>query len=235
MVVLLIAEGRDITERKRAEEEIKRQAEFLQLLIDAMPFPVFCKDRQGRYLSCNRAFEHFYGMLREQITGKTVYDVAPKELADEYRRADDELFTHPGTQIHEGVMQSADGVRHDVVFHKATFDGPDGAAAGLVGVVVDITEHKWAEREGEKLQDQLALARKMESVGRLAGGVAHDFNNMLGVILGNAELAIKRWALSIRSLRIFRKSGRPQGVRRTLPGNCLPLHASKRSRPGCSI
>ncbi|MDD5168075.1 MAG: PocR ligand-binding domain-containing protein, partial [Syntrophales bacterium] len=175
-----------------AKEEIKRQAEFLQMMIDAMPYPVFYKDRQGRYLSCNRAFEQFYGILREHIAGKTVYEIAPKELADVYSRADDELFTHPGTQIYEGSIQSADGIRHDVIFHKATFEGPDGALAGLVGAVVDITERKRAEMEKEKLQDQLVQAQKMESVGRLAGGVAHDFNNMLGIILGNAELALNK-------------------------------------------
>jgi len=189
-VVLLIPESRDITERKQAEVEIKRQAEFLRLLIDAMPYPVFYKDRQGRYLSCNRAFEEFYGMSREQIAGKTVYDIAPKDLADVYYRADNELLTHPGTQTYEACIESTDGVRHEVIFHRATFEGPDGELAGLVGAIVDITERKRTEMENRRLQEQLLLAQKMESIGRLAGGVAHDFNNMLGVILGNAELAL---------------------------------------------
>lgn len=190
-VVLLIPEGRDITEHKRAEEEMRSQAEFLQILIDSMPYPVFYKDRKGRYLGCNRAFEQFFGIPREEIAGKTVYEIAPKELADIYERRDNELFEHPGTQIYEGCIQSIDGARHDVVFHKATFEGPDGSLAGLVGAIDDISERKRAEEEKQKLQDQLAQSRKMESVGRLAGGVAHDFNNMLGVILGNAELALR--------------------------------------------
>jgi two-component system, cell cycle sensor histidine kinase and response regulator CckA len=189
-VVLLITEGRDITEAKRAEEEIKRQAEFLQLLIDAMPYPVFFKDRQGRYIGCNRAFEQFYGISRKHIAGKMVHEIAPKELADMYSKADDELITRRGTQIYEGFIQSTDGIQHDVIFHKATFNGPDGTLAGIVGAVVDITERKKAEKEKQKLQDQLAQAQKMESVGRLAGGVAHDFNNMLGVIIGYTEMAM---------------------------------------------
>ncbi|MFH0725826.1 MAG: ATP-binding protein, partial [Pseudomonadota bacterium] len=77
--------------------------------------------------------------------GKTVYEIAPKELADVYYRADNELFTHPGSQVYEACVRSVDGVRHEVVFHKATFEGPDGVLAGLIGAVVDITERKRAE------------------------------------------------------------------------------------------
>ena len=62
----------------------------------------------------------------------------------------------------------------------------------ILGLTHDITEHKRAEEEREKLEAQLFQAQKMESVGRLAGGVAHDFNNMLGVIIGRAEMAIEQ-------------------------------------------
>jgi PAS domain S-box-containing protein len=187
---LLIPEGRDISEHKIAQEEIKRQAEFLQILMDAMPYPIFFKDRQGRYLGCNRAFERFYGLSKEQLAGKTVFDIAPPELAEVYYQADEDLFAQPGTQTCEAVTRSTAGKRHEVVFHKATFESPDGKLAGLVGAVIDITAHKQAEEEKKKLRDQLEGARRVESIGRLAGGVAHDFNNMLGVILGNTELAL---------------------------------------------
>jgi two-component system cell cycle sensor histidine kinase/response regulator CckA len=188
--VLLIPEGRDISERKRVEVEVKRQAMFLQILIDAMPYPIFYKDRQGRYLGCNRAFERFHGLSSEQLAGKTVYDIAAPELAQVFDEADKDLFLHPGTQIYEAGIKTSDGERHEVIFHKATFEGPDGELAGLVGTIVDITERKRAEKERQTLQDQLAAVRRMESIGRLAGGVAHDFNNMLGVILGNVELVL---------------------------------------------
>ncbi|MCG6537702.1 MAG: ATP-binding protein, partial [Syntrophales bacterium LBB04] len=66
----------------------------------------------------------------------------------------------------------------------------EGNLIGLIGIITDITERKRAEEEKAKLEAQLQQARKMESVGRLAGGVAHDFNNILGVILGHAEMAL---------------------------------------------
>lgn len=81
---------------------------------------------------------------------------------------------------------------HDVIFHKAPFIDTNGSVSGLIGVILDITERKRAEAEREKLQSQLNHAQKMESVGRLAGGVAHDFNNMLNVIIGYAELALRK-------------------------------------------
>ena len=178
-------------ERRRWEEKIKGQAEFLQILMDAMPYPVFYKDRQGRYLGCNRSFEQFMGITKAQIAGKTVYDVVPRDLAEVFHRADEELFSHPGAQRYEESIESADHVRHDVIFHKATFHGSNGNVVGIVGSMIDITDSKRLEGEKQRLREELSMAGKMESIGRLAGGVAHDFNNMLAVIIGNAELALE--------------------------------------------
>jgi PAS domain S-box-containing protein len=200
-VIMLIPEGRDITARKQAEERIKQQADFFQRLIDSMPYPVFYKDRQGLYLSCNHAFEKFYGVRRDQITGKTVYAVAPKERAERHTRIDKELLSQSGSRVYEARVQSDDGANHDVIFHKATFQTQQGEVArnyrivsspicnaagqvlSAIELVEDITEKHF-------LESQLRQAQKMEAVGRLAGGVAHDFNNMLSVILGYAELAL---------------------------------------------
>jgi PAS domain S-box-containing protein len=210
----------DITARREAEEKVRRQAEFLQLLINAMPYPVFYKDRDGRYLSCNSAFERFYGISRDRIAGKTVYEIASKDMADTYYRADAELLAHPGTQKYEGQVRSSDGVEHDVIFHKATYEGPDGDIAGMVGAIVDITDQKNAEKEKKHLEDQLRQAQKMEAIGTLAGGVAHDFNNMLSIILGYSELALeavdKDSPLFSSLTEITRAAGRSADITRQL-------------------
>ena len=133
---------RDITLRKAMEKELLERSEFLQTLIDAMPYPVFYKDRQGIYLGCNRAFATFLGRARDGIIGKTVFDISPAGLSDRYYTADNELFENPGVQIYESRVQSMDGSVRDVIFHKATYAGPDGSVAGMIGAILDITERK---------------------------------------------------------------------------------------------
>ncbi len=189
-VTLIIPEGRDITKRKEAEREVKRQADFLQSVIDAAPNPIFYKDVQGRYLGCNRAFEELYAVTRAQIIGKRVDTIESPEGAVRHEEVDAALLSSPGRRVYESSLLTPDGVWREVIIHKATLDGPEGAPAGIVGVMVDITDRKLAEDEKRRLLEQLAQSQKMESVGRLAGGVAHDFNNMLNIILGYSELML---------------------------------------------
>jgi PAS domain S-box-containing protein len=144
----------DITERKRAEEALREQFHFLQQLLDAIPVPVFFKDRQGAFRGCNVAYERFLGMTKDQIVGKTVFGVAPQDLADIYHHADEALFAQPGTQVYEASFLHADGDRHDIIFNKATYVGTDGCVAGLVGVILDITERKRIEAALRKSEER---------------------------------------------------------------------------------
>ena len=186
----IMATDRDITDRKQAEEKLADSYRFLQTVLDNMPSPVFYKDAKGVYLGCNLEFEKFLGKSRSEIVGKTVYEVAPKKLAETYQSADERLLEDRGIQQYDSKVKHADGTDRDVLFHKAVFDGPDGEPAGIVGVMIDMTERKMAEDERVKLEEQLRQSQKMESIGRLAGGVAHDFNNLLTGINGYTEIII---------------------------------------------
>jgi len=146
---------RDITERRQAEEAIRQQLNFQQILIDTIPNPIFYKDTEGRYLGCNSAFESYIGLPKADIIRKTVYEVAPKDLADIYRRADLAVFTEPGVQQYESSVRYADGTPHEVILTKGTFTDLDGKVAGLVGVILDITERKRTEQELRRYHDHL--------------------------------------------------------------------------------
>ena len=171
----------DITERKRTEEKLQNQTELVTTLLDTIPNPIFYKNTSGVYLGCNRAYAEFYGRPREAIIGRTVYDISPADIADKYTATDRELFDRPGVQTYEWKAITADGSVREVVFNKATYKDAGGCVAGIVGTMVDITERK-------HLESQLLQSRKMEAIGTLAGGVAHDFNNILTVIIGFASL-----------------------------------------------
>ena len=180
----------DITQRMGIQQALNEQVLFLQTLIDTLPHPIFYKDNQGRYLGCNRAFEQFTRMPKEKLVGKSVFDVAPKDLAEIYNSADKALLESRRPQIYEASVRYADGSRREVIFNKAVFYRQDGTLAGLVGAMIDITERKRAEEEKTLREKQLRQSQKMEAIGTLAGGIAHDFNNILSGIVGYTEIAL---------------------------------------------
>ncbi len=135
----------DITKRKRAEDLLRENKAFLATLLNAIPVPVFYKDSEARYLGFNRAFEEFFGKTRDQLVGKSVFDINPRELAEVYHAKDAELLQNQGTQIYDSQVKDARGALHDVVFHKATFMDTGGSVLGLIGAILDITERKQVE------------------------------------------------------------------------------------------
>ncbi len=137
--------GRDITEQKSAESRASESLRFLATMINTLPIPVFYKDVEGRYLGCNPPFEEYLGIALEDLKGKTAYDISPKDLADKYTTADQQVLANPVPQRYETQVQYADGSRHDVIFYKASFLNTDGSVGGLIGTFLDITERKRME------------------------------------------------------------------------------------------
>jgi diguanylate cyclase (GGDEF)-like protein/PAS domain S-box-containing protein len=154
---------RDITERKQAEEEILESRNFLEILLESIPAPVFYKDINGRYSGFNQAYENFFGKTKEELIGKSVFDISPVKLARIYHTKDAELFECPGTQIYETQVKDARGVLHDVVFYKATMVNSQGKVTGLIGTVLDITERK--RLETALSNEKMLLETTLTSVG----------------------------------------------------------------------
>ncbi|KAB7739406.1 diguanylate cyclase [Parvibaculum sedimenti] len=142
----IVGVGWDVTDRVRAEQELKDHLQFSEQLIETVPSPIFVKDKDGVYLACNRAFEEFCGLKRQDVIGKTVFEVWPMELARTYRSADDALLKKGGVQVYEAFMRAADGSNRNVIFHKATFNKGDGSVGGIIGVYWDVTARKRAEQ-----------------------------------------------------------------------------------------
>lgn len=137
-------------------EALRRQAGFYRLILDAIPAPVFEKDARGVYRECNAAFAEFLGRPREAIIDRTVFDVAPTELATKYHEADAELLARGGEQVYESVVLGAGNQKRRVEFRKATLTDENGRVAGLIGVILDITDLRQAE---ERLSESEAFLR----------------------------------------------------------------------------
>ncbi len=125
--------------------KIQNQSAFLESLIESLPLPVFYKGTDGRYLGCNHLFEEALQKQRNEIIGKSVFDMAPEHVARLYHEMDISLFEKPGKQDYEWVVQTYSGEKRDVIFHKASFLDADGRIGGLIGTITDITERKKSE------------------------------------------------------------------------------------------
>jgi len=186
----------DITDRKVAEEKLQEQLHLLQSIIDAIPNPVFYKDVSGHYLGCNLACAHLLGRDREEIIGKTAFDIHPPELASIYHRMDAALVMSPGQQTYESVIHYKDLGPRNVIFYKATFRNQFERLQGIVGVIVDITDRKRAE---ESLRDSEEKHRKLSMEFQALLEAIPD-----AVILYSPELRI-RWANRNASLAFDRE------------------------------
>ena len=144
----------DITELKLAEQMLREREAFQSLLMDTIPSPVYYKDRKGRYLGCNQAFEALFGQPKGELIGKDVAAISSPDLAALSRMKDAELLANPGTQVYESRLMDAKGNPHDVVFHKASIIDAQGAVAGLIGILLDITARKRAERTLQESEDR---------------------------------------------------------------------------------
>lgn len=142
----------DISERKKSEAALQESVSFSDSLLQTMPVPVFHKDTQGRYTGCNTAFAEFIGKRKEDIIGRTVFEIAPQAQSAVYRDKDLDLLTSTeSVQVYESNVKHADGTLHDVIFHKARLNDSNGEPIGIIGVILDITDRKQSERDIHQL------------------------------------------------------------------------------------
>jgi len=135
-----------LAEQQRLEVELAEQVRFLQTLIDNIPNPVFYKDPEGKYLGCNKAFEEYFEVRRDQVLGKPVQDIRTADQIEVHHKVDSDLIQNGGRVVYESTIRPNDGRLIHVITNKALFHKSDGLLGGIVASVIDITDRKHAEK-----------------------------------------------------------------------------------------
>ncbi|MDQ8193178.1 PAS domain S-box protein [Coraliomargarita sp. SDUM461004] len=188
--------SRDITELKKAQDTLAQERSMLKTIIEHALAGIFVKDLAGHYLVVNRRHAKYLGAQSEvEVIGKTLYDFFEQQEAKRISSMDAQIMaSEHGIENMVDYRQRTDGTELWLLTNKVPLRDDSGHCIGLVGISLDITQQKLAERklkttiqtlEATKLQ--LIEAEKLKTVGRLAAGVAHEVKNPLSVVSLGAE------------------------------------------------
>jgi PAS domain S-box-containing protein len=194
MIVLSVI--RDISDRKRIEEDLRRVNEELDrrksrelrdsqnrmaLIVDSSQDSIIGKNLDGIITHWNKGAEAMYGYSAQEMIGQSVSVLCPKDRPDEIPAILDKIRHGERVDYFESIRVTKDGRRLDVSVSVSPIYDAEGNIVGASAIARNITAQK-------KVEDQLRQSQKMEAVGRLAGGIAHDFNNILGIVTACTEL-----------------------------------------------
>jgi len=173
----------DITQRKRAEEELRTSRARLQLQFDHLPIGCITWSLDCRVTAWNPGAERIFGFPAEEILGREPYDlIVPRWAQPQLRKTWDRLLA--GDDVGANSLNdnlTKDGRTINCEWANTPLRGPHGAVIGVLSMVQDVTEKR-------SLEKQLLRAQRLESIGTLAAGIAHDLNNILAPILMSAQL-----------------------------------------------
>ena len=174
----------DATERKEAEEALRQERDFAEGLVETAPAIVLVLDPAGRIVRFNRYMEEISGYTLEEVRGRDWIETFLPEHEHEHIR---ELFhanlDDEPTRGTVNTVVTQDGDELDIEWYNTLLRDGEGRVTGVLSIGQDITERR-------RLEAQFQQAQKMEAIGRLAGGVAHDFNTLLGSVMGYAEMLL---------------------------------------------
>ncbi|MBC8101609.1 MAG: PAS domain S-box protein [Cytophagales bacterium] len=228
----IVLNSRDITARKEAEEALRRSIGLLQAVMEGTDDAIFVKDRQGRYLMLNTAGTRMIGAGVLEGAGQEVVFASESERAAFLPESDRCVLETGSVQTYEETAASGGAAARTYLTTKAPYRDAEGNIVGVLGISRDITEHK-------RLQGQIAQQEKLASLGGLVAGVAHEINNPLAVISGQAQLlqmssdaqiradgtAIREMAQrAARIMDSLRSYARPAGLAGSSRGNICDLN-----------
>ncbi|MCL5745540.1 MAG: PAS domain S-box protein, partial [Acidobacteria bacterium] len=177
-----VASFLDITRRKATENALREAKETFEAVIQASPLAIVAMDFGGNVKSWNRAAERIFGWEEEEVLNRP-FPIVPDDDVEFFRTNVERARTGGTVAGVERKRRKKDGTLIDVGLWNAVQRDASGTPVGVISVMADITERK-------RLEEDLRQSQKMEAVGRLAGGVAHDFNNLMTVVTGFSRLVL---------------------------------------------
>ena len=155
--------------------QLKENNLFLENLLETIPNPVYYKNEKGEYLGCNKEFEEFISIKKEDIIGKTIYDLVPKEFADKLNKLDSEIIKSGEKQITEINSRNFDSSIRNLILYKSPFKVAHSGKSGVIGTVVDITDLT-------KAKELLKIQHTIDYISSLEKGKRDIFKNILNSI-----------------------------------------------------
>jgi PAS domain S-box-containing protein len=190
-VASLLATILDINARRVMAEELERQFALLHALLDTIPNPIFYKGADSRFLGCNKAYEQVFGTRQADFVGKRVLDLdyLPEAERLTYQREDEAVIAKAGSVEREVSMVYADGRPRDTLYSVTGFRNHDGSPGGLIGLIVDITPLKEAERAAQ--QARAAAEAAASAKADFLANMSHEIRTPMNAIVGMTQLALQ--------------------------------------------
>ncbi|MDD2370355.1 MAG: response regulator, partial [Sulfuricurvum sp.] len=170
--------------QQKLQKQLNHQIAFEQAMIDTIPYPIFYKGKDCRFLGVNKAYEETFGISRDDLIGKQVLDLEylPMEDRIEYQAEDERIIRTIGTSHKEMLIPFGDGKNHQTLYWVRGFSDPEGAPAGLIGAIVDISE---------LIEAKEAAHAAMKVKSEFLANMSHEIRTPMNAIIGMTELALK--------------------------------------------
>ena len=206
----------DITKRKQVEKQVADQLAFTESLLDAIPMPIFVKDPEAIYSTCNEAYEEAFGDKRADIVGKSLLDmdIFTEEERVHIHEDDLNLIQTGDFRREEATRVYADGKTYDVMYWRKTFNRADGNPGGMVGLLIDISDRKKSEEiirrramEASLLHRATQLAAESDAFDESLQQCVDLVCELTGWPIGHVYLPSEKGAPGLKSASIWRTTG----------------------------